>query len=150
MTLENARILIVDDEPEFLDTLMKRMHRRGIACTGKTCPESALAHLENSPTDILVLDVRMPGIQGPDLLREAKRINPATQVILLTGHACVSTALECMTRGAFDYLTKPVELDRLIFRMEDAWESICTKQRCFGQACLEQKDQLKDADTKER
>jgi DNA-binding NtrC family response regulator len=84
--------------------------------------EEALQLLEEAPADVVVLDVKMPGMGGIPTLREIKKRFPLTEVILLTGHASVEVAIEGMQLGAFDYLMKPVELDELLYKIQDAQE----------------------------
>ncbi len=119
-----AKVLFVDDETPFLDTLIKRMEIRGLDVHGVDCGGSALAYLGAHPVDVVVLDVRMPGLGGLEVLKQIRLQWPAVETILLTGHACMASAMDFMHLGAFDYLMKPVALDELIFRIEDAYEKI--------------------------
>ncbi len=113
-------MLLVDDEGEFLDTLVKRIQKRNVNATGVNSGEEALAFLEKNPVDVVVLDVRMPGMDGIETLRALKRQHPLTEVIMLTGHASLEVAVEGMELGAFDYLMKPVEIDDLLYKLQDA------------------------------
>ncbi|MGB5158427.1 response regulator [Desulfobacterium sp. N47] len=115
-------VLLVDDEKEFLDTLLKRLQKRKIKATGVGSGEEALKILEESPTDLVVLDVRMQGMDGIKTLREIKKIRPLVEVIMLTGHANVEVAVEGMEVGAFDYLMKPTDVDELLYKLEDAYK----------------------------
>jgi len=118
--MESFNVLLVDDEGEFLDTLVKRIQKRKVNATGVNSGEEALAFLEKSPVDVVVLDVRMPGMDGIETLRALKRQHPLTEVIMLTGHASLEVAIEGMELGAFDYLMKPVEIDDLLYKLQDA------------------------------
>jgi DNA-binding NtrC family response regulator len=118
--MERFNVLLVDDEGEFLDTLVKRIQKRNVNATGVNSGEEALAFLEKSPVDVVVLDVRMPGMDGIETLRALKRQYPLTEVIMLTGHASLEVAIEGMELGAFDYLMKPVEIDDLLYKLQDA------------------------------
>ena len=118
--MERFNVLLVDDEGEFLDTLVKRIQKRKVNATGVNSGEEALAFLEKSPVDVVVLDVRMPGMDGIETLRALKRQHPLTEVIMLTGHASLEVAIEGMELGAFDYLMKPVEIDDLLYKLQDA------------------------------
>jgi DNA-binding NtrC family response regulator len=118
--MEGFNVLLVDDEGEFLDTLVKRIQKRNVNAKGVRSGEEALAFLEKNPVDVVVLDVRMPGMDGIETLRVLKRQYPLTEVIMLTGHASLEVAIEGMELGAFDYLMKPVEIDDLLYKLQDA------------------------------
>jgi DNA-binding NtrC family response regulator len=120
MRLENFNVLLVDDETEFLDTLVKRIKKRDVNVTGVESGEKALAFLNEHAVDVVVLDVRMPGMDGIETLRELKKRHPLVEVILLTGHASLEVAIEGMELGAFDYLMKPIDIDELLYKLEDA------------------------------
>ena len=107
--MEPIRVLIVDDEVEFLETLVKRLRKRNLAVDGVTSGEAALELLKASPVDVVLLDVKMPGMSGLDTLREIRKGHNLIEVIMLTGHASVEAALEGMAVGAFDYLMKPTD-----------------------------------------
>jgi DNA-binding NtrC family response regulator len=118
--MESFHVLLVDDEVDFLDTVVKRIQKRNVNATGVNSGEEALAFLEKSPVDVVVLDVRMRGMDGIETLRALKRQYPLTEVIMLTGHASLEMAIEGMELGAFDYLMKPVEIDDLLYKLQDA------------------------------
>ncbi|RJR21065.1 MAG: response regulator [Desulfobacteraceae bacterium] len=120
--MDSFKALFVDDEVEFLDTLVKRMKRRNIQATGVGSAEEALSFIETNPVDVVVLDVKMPGMDGIEALREIKRRHPLTEVIMLTGHANVEVAIQGMELGAFDYLMKPMDIDELIYKLQDAYK----------------------------
>lgn len=115
-------VLLVDDEAEFRDLLEKRLRKRNLALLSAGSGEEALAIVAREAVDVVVLDVRMPGMDGRETLREIKRLKPEVEVIMLTGHASVEVALEGMALGAFDYLLKPVSFDELLFKLQDAAE----------------------------
>ena len=96
---------------------MKRMKKRGVDVAGVGSGEQALDYLNEQLVDVIVLDVRMPGIGGINTLREIKKIDPLMEVIMLTGHASIEAAIEGMNWGAFDYLMKPTDTDDLIEMM---------------------------------
>ncbi len=108
------RILLVDDEREFVKILSERLKFRGIEVSIAFNGLEALAVMKEEIIDAVVLDVRMPGMDGIETLREIKILTPQTPVILLTGHASVEAAIEGMQYGASTYLVKPVELHDLI------------------------------------
>lgn len=113
-------VLIVDDERDYIDTLAKRLKRRGLEITGIENGEEALVWLSDNPVDVVLLDVRMRGMDGIQVLREIKRKFPLIEVIMLTGHASTEVAIEGMELGAFDYLMKPVDFDELLYKIQDA------------------------------
>jgi DNA-binding NtrC family response regulator len=116
-------IMVVDDEVDFLETLVKRLQKRSIDTVGVTSGEEALKILGEKRIDVVILDVKMPGgIDGIETLREIKRHQPLTEVILLTGHGSVETSIEGMKMGAFDYLLKPIKLEELMVKLSEAFE----------------------------
>lgn len=119
--MENLSVLLVDDEEDFLRTIVKRLLKRGIAAQGVSRGEEALALLAEKPRDVVVLDVKMPGMGGLEVLKHIKTQWPTTEVIMLTGHASVDAAMEGMDHGAFDYLMKPADLEDLLYKLEDAY-----------------------------
>jgi DNA-binding NtrC family response regulator len=119
--MENFSVLLVDDEEDFLKTIIKRLSKRGINAEGATRGEEALAMLAEEPRDVVVLDVKMPGMGGLEVLKHIKTKWPTTEVIMLTGHASVDAAMEGMDCGAFDYLMKPADLEDLLYKLEDAY-----------------------------
>lgn len=120
--VEPISVLIVDDEIEFLETLVKRLRKRKLAVNGVTSGQAALEFLRESSVDIVVLDVRMPDMNGLDTLREIKKSHGLLEVIMLTGHANMEVAMEGMDIGAFDYLMKPIEIDDLVYKIQDAYK----------------------------
>jgi DNA-binding NtrC family response regulator len=118
---EPMTVLFVDDEPDFLQTLLKRMRKRDVDAAGVGSGEEALVHLAQFPADVVVLDVRMPGMGGIETLRAIKKKTPLTEVVMLTGHASLEVAREGMENGAFDYLMKPVDIDDLLYKIQDAF-----------------------------
>lgn len=120
MTLFN--VLIVDDEQEFRDMTIKRLNKRDLNCEGAESGEQALECIKKGDIDVVLLDVKMPGMGGVETLREIKRIKPLIEVVMLTGHASVESGIDGMKLGAFDYLMKPMELDPLLEKLKDAYE----------------------------
>ena len=118
--LKSLRVLIVDDEVDYLDTLVERMRMREINVNGVDSGQAALAYLTQEPVDVVILDVRMPGMDGIDTLKELKQRHPLVEVIMLSGHANTEIAIRGMELGAFDYLLKPIEIDLLIYKIQDA------------------------------
>jgi DNA-binding NtrC family response regulator len=112
--MEALRILIVDDEEELVSALEERLYLRGFEAKGFTTGEEALAYLADKPCDVVLLDVKMPGLGGLEVIKRIKERTPSLQVILLTGHSSVQDAERGMGLGAFDYLVKPIQIDELI------------------------------------
>ncbi len=120
--MEKFRVLVVDDEEDFLETIVKRLQDRNLETAGVTSGEKALQFLEDQDVDVVVLDVRMPGMDGIETLKEIKKKKPTIEVIMLTGHASVESGIQGMQLGAFDYVMKPVPLDELLDKMRQAYE----------------------------
>lgn len=118
---EPIRVLLVDDEERFARTLSKRLAERGLSVLNASRGMEALELMEDHVFDVVVLDVKMPGMTGVETLQEIKKIRPLTEVILLTGHASVDSAIEGMRLGAFEYLMKPCEIEELMAKIEDAY-----------------------------
>jgi two-component system NtrC family sensor kinase len=118
------RLLLVDDEDEFRQTLAKRLAKRGLDSDQANDGEQCLTILENKPMDVVVLDVKMPGMSGIEVLRRIAAAYPKTEVILLTGQASASDGVEGIKSGAFDYLMKPIELEHLFNKVIQAYDKI--------------------------
>jgi len=116
------RILIVDDEERFRLTLGKLLKVRELDVTTLGSGPEALEALKQEPYDVIVLDVRMPGMDGIETLAEIKKLNPNIEVIILTGHASVDAAVDIMKLGGYDYLLKPCSVEELIEKIEAAFE----------------------------
>ena len=121
-TTDNIRLLLVDDEEGFRAAIARRLAKRGLMPAQASSGEECLNLLETDSMDVVVLDVRMPGMNGIDTLRAIKKRHKETQVILLTGNVAVSDGIEGIKSGAFDYLTKPVEIDHLFNKINQAFE----------------------------
>ena len=115
-----VNILVVDDEKDFVEMLSLRLQEVGekvsTAYSGKECLET----LEKTNIDVVILDIKMPGMDGMETLREIKKRFPIIEVIMLTGHGSTETAVEGMKLGAFDYLMKPADFDDLDAKLEGA------------------------------
>ena len=119
---ENFNLLIVDDEEDFRVTLVKRLQKRHLNVFGAESGQQALKMMQSMIFDVVVLDVKMPGMDGIEAIREMKKNYPLTEVILLTGHASMESGIEGMKLGAFDYIMKPVNLDDLLDKIRQAYE----------------------------
>jgi CheY-like chemotaxis protein len=121
--MDYFRALVVDDEQDFLETLVNRLQKRNIDTAGARSGEEALEIMKKKLFDVVILDVKMPGgMDGIETLREMKKIQPLAEVLLLTGHASVETSIEGMKLGAFDYLLKPIKIEDLMTKMAEAFE----------------------------
>ena len=117
----NIRLLMVDDEKAFLDSMIKRLEIRELDISAVYNGEDALKEIEkNKAIEVVLLDVKMPGIDGIETLVEIKRMAPLVEVIMLTGEATVKTAIDGMKLGAFDYLLKPCDIDVLVGKIKGA------------------------------
>lgn len=119
-----ANILFVDDETAFLDAMKKRLEKREFSVQTATSGMEALDYLEeaHNKVEVVILDVKMPGMDGIETLAAIKRKFPMVEVIMLTGHATVGSAIEGMKRGAFDYLMKPADIDHFTSKILEAAE----------------------------
>jgi len=116
-----AKILLVDDESPFVEALSKRLTMRELHVSIALSGPEALEKLEQNPSiDVVVLDVKMPGMDGIETLKAIKARYPLIEVIMLTGHATVESAIDGMKDGALDYLMKPCDLDVLMAKVREA------------------------------
>lgn len=116
-----TQVLLVDDEQVFVNTMEKRLNKRGLTVIKSFSGEDGLAVLEeNHHVDVVILDVKMPGLDGIETLRRIKSKYPLVEVIMLTGHGTVETAIDGMKEGAFDYLLKPCDMDELMGKINDS------------------------------
>jgi DNA-binding NtrC family response regulator len=120
--MAGIRLLLVDDEDDFRTTLAKRLSKRNLEVRDVENGFKAVETAKEMPFDIAVIDVKMPGIDGLETLRQIKQINPLIEVIMLTGHASVESGIEGMRLGAFDYLMKPCDINELVQKIEDAFQ----------------------------
>jgi len=119
--MTTAYVMLVDDEVPFVETMTKRLDKRGLKIISAFSGEEALKILKRNDTlDVIILDVKMPGMDGIETLQEIKKIYPLKEVIMLTGHATVETAIEGMKLGAFDYLMKPCDINTLVTKVDEA------------------------------
>jgi DNA-binding NtrC family response regulator len=131
--LDVCSVLLVDDEVDFVNTLTKRMKKRNLTASSVNTGEDALGFLGQHPTDVVVLDVKMPGMDGIQTLKEIKKQHPLTEVIMLTGHANVEVAIQGMEIGAFDYLMKPMAIEELVYKIQDAYKKKCIQEEKIGE-----------------
>ena len=116
-----ANVLLVDDEVSFVETFSERLELRDFETSKAFSGEEALQVLEkDSNIEVVILDVKMPGMGGIETLAEIHRKYPLVEVIMLSGHVDVESAIEGMKQGAFDYLMKPCDMDQIIAKVTDA------------------------------
>jgi DNA-binding NtrC family response regulator len=113
-------ILLVDDEVDFTENMARLLEYRGYRVDAVNGGDAAIKALEKHRYDVMVLDLKMPGMDGITTLREVRKLELFTEPLILTGHGAVDTALEAMKLGAYDYLTKPCEIDELVEKIEGA------------------------------
>lgn len=111
---DEIRVLVVDDEERFRTTLGKLLTAKGMRVSLADGGQQAIEILKTEPHDVVLLDVKMPGLSGQQTLPELKKIDPNVEVIILTGHASVDIAAEMITHGGSDYLLKPYPMDELL------------------------------------
>ena len=119
---KEIKLLAVDDEERFLRTLTQRLSIRGFDVTAATSGDEALRVLEGQDFDLAIVDLKMPGMSGERLLELLKERHPFTEVVILTGHGSIDSAVECTRSGAYSYLQKPCELEHLLEVLKDAYK----------------------------
>lgn len=120
---EAIRVMLVDDEIEFLQTMKKILERRNMSIMTAADGESALALLREASVDIIVLDLKMPGMGGEEVLRRVKKEYPGIEVIILTGHPTVDSALKVIKLGANEYIKKPPKIEELVSTIQGLYTS---------------------------
>jgi DNA-binding response OmpR family regulator len=112
--MEKIKVMLVDDEEEFVTTLSERIQMRDFSSSVAFTGEQALQFVDDQVPDVMILDLKMPGIGGMEVLRRVKKAYPKVQVIILTGHGSEKDRKEALSLGAFGYLQKPVQIDELV------------------------------------
>ena len=115
------KVLLVDDEDVFREATARQLTVRGFVVQTAESGEAALSIVRSDPPEVVVLDQQMPGMNGGETFVEIKKINPLVEVIMLTGNTSVDNAIELMQLGTFDYLMKPINIDELLYKIEDAY-----------------------------
>jgi len=136
--MKKCRLLLVDDETEFVKMLVKRLKRRDSEASGDRDREESLSVvgmdtltaangldairiIDEQHVDVVILDVKMPGLDGVEVLRKTKQKHPLVEVIMLTGHASIESAVEGLRLGAFDYVAKPCDFSDLMKKVNEAY-----------------------------
>jgi DNA-binding NtrC family response regulator len=135
--MSRMRLLLVDDEERFLATTRILLEKRGVETATATNGSDALKVLEERPVDVVILDVKMPGMDGVEVLRRIKQKYPLVEVVMLTGHASVESAVEGLKLGAFDYVMKPIDIPDLLAKAEDALSKKQTMEDKIRRAKIE-------------
>jgi len=118
---KEIKVLLVDDEVEFVTTLGERLRLRELKVDTVFDGTQALAFIAKTEPDVIVLDLKMPGLHGIDVLREIKKNRPKVQVIILTGHGSDQDEAEARKLGGFDFLRKPAEINLLVSKIKEAF-----------------------------
>ncbi|SDO55151.1 response regulator [Desulforhopalus singaporensis] len=122
-------VLVVDDEQDFREIMVKKLRKKELECDGAPDGETALQMFSPGKYDVVLLDVKMPGRDGIEILQEMKKIAPMTEVVMLTGHASVESGINGIKFGAFDYLMKPMDMERLMEKLDAAYERKRSQQQ---------------------
>ena len=114
-------MLLVDDEEFFRDAIARQLTVRGFHVLAADCGEAALDLVSREHPEVVVLDLEMPGMHGSETFVGIKKFDPLIEVIVLTGNTSVDNAIELMSKGTFDYLMKPININELLYKIEDAY-----------------------------
>jgi DNA-binding NtrC family response regulator len=119
--MKGSKVLLVDDEAVFANNMAKLLTNRGYKVTAVNSGDAAIRTLQDQNFDVVVLDLKMPGMDGITTLKQIKKLGLFTETLILTGHGSIDSALEAIKLGAYDYLTKPCEINELVAKVEGAW-----------------------------
>ena len=118
---KDIKVLLVDDEEAFVNTLAQRLKMRELNVNTVYDGEQALSIVKSQEPDVMVLDLKMPGLHGMDVLKEIRKAYPNMQVIILTGHGTEKDEEEARRLGGFDFLRKPADIDTLVGKIKEAY-----------------------------
>ncbi|WP_243545380.1 response regulator [Pseudodesulfovibrio tunisiensis] len=133
--MEAMKIMLVDDEERLLQTTKKLFNKMGIEVITTTNGEEAVDLINKENIHVVFMDIKMPGIDGMETLRKIKKENPLVEVIILTGHATMESAVEGLKLGAMDYLIKPLSMKNFLEKAEDAFEKVKRQKQKILKAC---------------
>ncbi len=122
-------MLLVDDEDDFRTTLANRLKLRKIDVTDAASGNEAIELVRQKSFDVAVIDVKMPGIDGIETLKQIKQLQPAIEIVMLTGHASIESGMEAMKLGAYDYVMKPCDIDELLIKTGEAYQHRLLKEK---------------------
>jgi DNA-binding NtrC family response regulator len=129
MSVENKiKLLLVDDEVKFLKSIAKRLELKNVDVTTASNGQEAITSAEKGLFDVAVVDFKMPGMDGAQVLKTLKESHKYLEIIMLTGHATIDSAVECTKMGAFKYLEKPYEFEKLVEIIKEAYEARLKKK----------------------
>lgn len=134
---EKIKLLIVDDEIKFLESIAKRLEMRAFEVAAASSGEEAINIAQTDKFDLALLDLKMPGLNGKEVLEILKKEHKYLEVIILTGHGSYESAVECTRLGAFGYLPKPYELDKLLQVLKNAYEARMKKKFAMDEDRME-------------
>ena len=138
----NIKLLLVDDEVKFLESISKRLALKNFDVTPATTGKEAIESAENGLFDVAVVDFQMPGIDGAQVLKTLKEKHRYIEIIMLTGHATIDSAVECTKLGAFKYLEKPYDFENLVEVIKQAYEARLKKKFEHNQKRIEEIQRL--------
>ena len=121
--MKDFKVLLVDDEQEFIETLSERLKMRDLDTKLALDGEQALEAVQDDEPDVMLLDLKMPGMDGMEVLRKVKKAYPGVQVVMLTGHGTDKDEEQARHLGAYAYLQKPVDLEHLVVTLRDAFKN---------------------------
>ncbi|RZB34271.1 MAG: hypothetical protein SRB1_00039 [Desulfobacteraceae bacterium Eth-SRB1] len=127
--MQEIQMLLVDDEDDFRTTLANRLKLRKIDVTDAASGDEAIEMVKQRSFDVAVIDVKMPGTDGIETLKQVKKIQPAIEIVMLTGHASIESGMEAMKLGAYDYVMKPCDIDELLIKAGDAYQHRLLKEK---------------------
>ena len=137
-----VKLLIVDDEVKFLNSLAKRLELRGFVVTKAENGQDALDYASESQFDLAMIDLKMPGVGGKQVLETLKKTHDFIEVIIMTGHGSAEAAGECMELGAFSYLPKPYELEKIMETLRQAYAARLRSEHHANSELMKQLDEL--------
>lgn len=135
---DKIHVMIVDDEERFLQTLAQRLRLRDFEVATFTNGQEAVAAARRQDFDIAIVDLKMPGMTGEQLLEMLKSDSPLTEVVIMTGHGTIPSAVQCTQSGAFNYLQKPCETEELLEVLKNAYRNRVQRRRQIDQAKMDQ------------
>ena len=127
--MNGVKVLLVDDEVDLTENISKLLVSRGYQVVTADSGDGAIKALGKEKFDVMVLDLKMPGMDGLTILKEIKKLGLFVETLILTGHGAIDTAMSAMKLGAYDYLTKPCEIDELVEKIEEARKKKNGKQK---------------------